>query len=182
MNADIPPYFLQNGRAVASRAAILPEHRLYRLVRSESTPENPLNLPNSLTAISCFWSAWVERESDLRLPCFQDRGNRVCWAIVSEVLAFELETPECWISLMPVHAPEPDNYAHAEILWILEHKQQATPPVLIRYADWQTSLPNKANKSWKKVRADFRSKISDVFRNPRQPLYKFTGGKSPAVE
>lgn len=174
---SIPNYLHRNNRPKCSSDEYLNDHRLY----SVQTKDNPVKFPNTLTAISCKWSAII-KEEDVVKSNEPPIGNDYKFAIVEEVRGVNVSiekrdkgTQEGWHTLSCVieHAPEECEYSHSEIL--IKHVyvsdeagEKVTKEHIITYDDWvsKKTILTKGNAIISQLKGKYRLELIKLFCYP----------------
>lgn len=174
----IPEYlhFREDKKTYSSK-----DFKRYHLLYSTGTKEksNPIEFPNTLTAISVCWSKLIRRDHVLNVVRSlaknpDGRGNHVYYGKVSNIHSFKVEGEypdgdykgKHVLTTEITHSPIACNYAHAEIL--IKHVYQigGTPKIEIiskESFDKKTCILRKGHNSFfKPLLLQYRAKMATM--------------------
>ena len=188
---SIPEYLHRNNRPKFSSEEYLNDHRLY----SVQSKGNPVKFPNTLTAISCKWSAII-KEEDVLKSNEPPIGNDYKFAIVQEVREVNVSiekrdngTQEGWHTLSCVieHSPEECEYSHSEIL--IKHVyvsdvtgEEVKTEQIITYDDWvsKKTILTKGNAIISQLKGNYRLELIKLFCYPKNDEEQVNDKDEPA--
>lgn len=168
----IPERLHRNGRKTYSNEDFLDEHCLYRL-------GNPIEFPSMLTEYSCNWSFLISIE-DVLLSQDPVKNDDFRYSKVEEIRAFRLKTKKDvddsylgWhvLSCTLAHSPTECNYSHSVINIIHEifedyNETSQLYSFLYTADNWQKAVLKGKSQWFKKLRADYRTKVIALFYYP----------------
>jgi len=165
---NVPSYLHWNDREILEEHNFLNHQRFFRI----KTKGNPVEFPNTLTAISCKWSHLIQKRHIVFTEEDRAIGDDYNFAFVKEIRNYsrdEIFNDEHRykgthrLTCVLVHKPELCNYAHCEIL--IRHRiyqgsldGEPTYEECITHDGWNKAIIKKMkNDFFKQLRSDFKA-------------------------